>query len=68
MTRMLKAGFIEVPGYLFSKIREGYQTRRGRDEAQRKGVSELNRSHVERRNHATTIVLQVLQNIRKDVR
>jgi hypothetical protein len=61
----LKAGFFGVPEYLSGEIREGYGTKED-VETKLKGKLELDRSHVERPKPATTIMLMVLQHIRKD--
>jgi hypothetical protein len=64
----LKAGFLGVPEYSSGKIREGYGIRNEEAETKLKGKLYVGPSHVERPKPTSTIMLLVLQNIRKDVR
>jgi hypothetical protein len=64
----LKAGFIGVPEYLSGKMQEGYGTKHEEAETKLKGKLDLGRSHVKQPKLATTNMLLVPQNTRKDVR
>jgi hypothetical protein len=64
----LKAGSIGVPDYSSGEMKEGYDTKHEEAETKLKGKLELDRSHVERPKLATTIMLLVLKNTRKDVK
>ena len=56
-----------MPDYSSGKMKEGYDTKYEEAETKLKGKLELDRSHVELPKLATTIMLLVLQNTRKDV-
>ena len=57
-----------MPEYLSGKIREGDGIKHEEAETKLNGKLDLDRSQVERPKLATTIMLLVLQNTRKDVR